>query len=283
MSRGLAWHDAVRVGPAYWFAGPASSLRPAPAPSGLCHGVSRDVECCGPLSFTFTMRPMQPPRRRFLRWLGSTSVAGATGVPLLATRAHASEVSPHPAPMADTFDMSWTERVTGRFRAVFDSPGVADGGALFRAVAWSDMYKEVYGTDRKDMSPVLVLRHSAIPLIMANAYWQSYEVGKELKMKDERGRKWAKANPISMGSAELPEGRAKYTLERFIAGGGIVLACNWAFGQIVQGVRTREKLEPAAARTRAQEMVIPGIILQPNGIFAALRAQEAGCHYVLAS
>jgi hypothetical protein len=25
------------------------------------------------------------------------------------------------------------------------------------------------------------------------------------------------------------------------------------------------------------------VILQPNGIFAALRAQEAGCRYILAS
>jgi hypothetical protein len=29
--------------------------------------------------------------------------------------------------------------------------------------------------------------------------------------------------------------------------------------------------------------MVPGVILQPSGVFAAVRAQEAGCHYVRAS
>lgn len=93
--------------------------------------------------------------------------------------------------------MSWTDRGTGKYRAVFDSPGVAQGSALFRAVAWCDIYKEVYGAERKEMSPVIVFRHEAIPLIMSHAYWERFEIGKELKIRDEKGHKWAKANPLS--------------------------------------------------------------------------------------
>ena len=37
------------------------------------------------------------------------------------------------------------------------------------------------------------------------------------------------------------------------------------------------------ARTRALSLLIPGVTLQPSGVFAALRAQEAGCRYLLAS
>ena len=62
--------------------------------------------------------------------------------------------------------MSWTDRVTGKYRAVFDSPEPAEGSALYRAVAWCDMYKEVYDADRTEVSPVIVFRHSAIPMIM---------------------------------------------------------------------------------------------------------------------
>jgi intracellular sulfur oxidation DsrE/DsrF family protein len=29
--------------------------------------------------------------------------------------------------------------------------------------------------------------------------------------------------------------------------------------------------------------VVPGVILQPSGVFGVLRAQEAGCNYILAS
>ena len=39
--------------------------------------------------------------------------------------------------------------------------------------------------------------------------------------------------------------------------------------------------------TKAREMalrhVVPGVLLQPSGVFAVLRAQEAGCQYLMAS
>ena len=33
----------------------------------------------------------------------------------------------------------------------------------------------------------------------------------------------------------------------------------------------------------ALQHVVPGVILQPSGVFATLRAQEAGCQYLLAT
>ena len=225
---------------------------------------------------------MHNPRRRFLGWLGGTSLLGVAGIPLAGrTTAGRAEASHH-EPIDEKWDMSWTERVNGKYRAVFDSPQPADGAALFRAVAWCDMYQEVYGTERKEMSPVVVFRHSAIVMIMRNEYWDRFDVGKSIKVRDQNN-KWAKANPASTGGATLPEADAKYKLEPFLASGGVVLGCNWAFGTVVSRVRDKDKLDATAARARALELVIPGVILQPNGIFAALRAQEAGCHYVMAS
>ena len=145
------------------------------------------------------------------------------------------------------------------------------------------MYKEIYDADRKEVSPVIVFRHSAIPMIMGNAYWDGFDIGKELKLRDDKGRKWAKTNPLSTGGTTPPDDQAKYKIESFLAAGGIVLACNWAFGMVVGKIREREKLDGPAARTRALQLMIPGVILQPNGIFGALRAQEAGCKYVMAS
>jgi hypothetical protein len=221
-------------------------------------------------------------RRRFLGYLGGSSMLGASGVPSIAHALSANR--PHDEPLQQqTFDMSWTERVNGKYRAVFDSPEAADGAALFRAVAWCDMYKDVYGTDRKEMSPVVVFRHAAMPMIMGNAYWETYEVGKSRKWRDQNGKKWAMKNPLSTGGAQLPDQQAKYKIEPFLAAGGIVLACNWAFAGIVSAVREKDKLTQAESRAKALAMMVPGVILQPNGIFAALRAQEAGCHYVLAS
>lgn len=224
---------------------------------------------------------MHRERRRFLGWLGGASLLGAAGVPAVPTEGRA-EWRDHPRPIDGKWDMSWTDRVTGEHRAVFDSPQASEGAAIFRAVAWCDHYKEVYGVERKNMSPVVVLRHAAIDLVMDDEYWQRFKIGKERKIKNEKG-KWTEVNPISAKSVGTDENATKYKIETFIASGGIVLACAWAFGGVVWRFKEKGKLEQAAADAQAREHLIPGILLQPNGIFAALRAQEAGCQYVLAS
>ncbi|HYW31875.1 MAG TPA: hypothetical protein VE869_10245, partial [Gemmatimonas sp.] len=106
---------------------------------------------------------MSTPRRRFLGWLGSASLLGAAGrpsiAPLVRQESLPGDADGHAVPLAATYDMSWTNRVTGKYKAVFDSPEIASAAALARAVAWCEMYKEVYGAERTEMSPVVVLRH----------------------------------------------------------------------------------------------------------------------------
>ncbi|MES3033792.1 MAG: hypothetical protein V4813_07325 [Gemmatimonadota bacterium] len=229
---------------------------------------------------------MTAPRRRFLSWLGSASLLGVASRPSLAplTR-HVSPDpdAPHDAPIAATWDMSWTARVTGKYKAAFDSPEVAGGAALYRANAWCDQYKEVYGAARTEMSPVIVLRHLGFMLAMNDTFWTDYEVGKRLKMRDDRGRKWATTNPLGSAPPDAKAEAIANTVPGFIAAGGIVLACGWTFAGAVSQIAARDKIDRAAADTKARSLLIPGVILQPNGIFAVLRAQEAGCSYVLAS
>jgi hypothetical protein len=234
------------------------------------------------------------PRRRFLSWLGGASLLGIAGVP---ASAHAAEpfvggLTPppadpagavHPPVIAETWDMSWTDRMTGRYKAVFDSPDHADGAALYRAVSWTEHYKEVYGVERTELSPVLVLRHYGFFFAMNSDFWARHEIGKVIKMRDERGKKWARRNPLSVTDPAATAQARKFSLESFLTNGGTVLVCGWSFGGASQMIAKEEHLEREAARARAKEMLIPGVILQPNGIFAALRAQEAGCRYINAS
>ena len=223
---------------------------------------------------------MPTPRRDFLGWLGATSLLAAAPLSL---RAQDPE-GLHPAPVDDKWDLGWVERVEkGKFRAVFDSPDLNDGDALFRAIVWCDQYAEVYGTPRADMSPVVVFRHRAIPLIMGDEYWKRFNIGKERKVTTPEGKKWAESNPILGAQPDSTGALAKYSLRKFIADGGTVLACNFAFAMVVGRYQKEDKLDSAAARQAALGAMVPGIILQPSGIFAVLRAQEAGCKYILAS
>ena len=225
---------------------------------------------------------MSTPRRDFLGWLGASTVLAAAGSPLRATPRPAAP-APTP-PVSSDWDMSWVDRLHGKHKAVFDSPAVSEGAALFRAVMWRNQYKEVYGADPADFSAVIVIRHEGIPLAMNDAYWEKYRIGKEVKLKDEKTKKWTTINPIRVTPPDTPPRWADFSLERFMAQGGTVLACNLAFGEVVARVRKEEKLKTRdEAVARAKEMLIPGIILQPSGVFAALRAQEAGCNYIMAS
>ena len=222
---------------------------------------------------------MPSDRRHFLSNLVSSSLLASVPFPAHGGLARAE----HPSSLDDKWDLSWVEKVErAKFRAVFDSPEINDGDALFRAIVWCEQYKDVYGTPRSDMAPVLVLRHRGIPLIMGDDYWKRFKVGKEKKVLTPEGKKWAEANPI-MGTPADTGDAGKYSLRRFLADGGIVLACNFAFGMVVGTYEKEDKLDSTAARQSALAAMVPGVILQPSGIFAVLRAQEAGAKYIIAS
>ncbi|HEU4828666.1 MAG TPA: hypothetical protein VFT04_05685 [Gemmatimonadales bacterium] len=221
---------------------------------------------------------MSTPRRDFLGWFGASALVAASA-PLAAL-----EPPERPSrPVDGTWDMAWVDRITGKYRAVFDSPELSEGAALFRACLWRDQYKEVYGVEHGDMTPVLVIRHGAIAMAMDDGYWEQFRIGKEAKLKNPKTKKWEVANPFRATPPGTPERYAAYSLEGFMGSGGIVLACNLAFQQAVWKYREAEKLTREAATDRARQHLIAGIILQPSGVFATLRAQEAGCGYILAS
>ncbi len=222
---------------------------------------------------------MPTPRREFLGWLGASTMFAAAGAPLALPRSAGAQR----VPVSDQWDMGWVDRLKGKHRAVFDSPAMGEGDALFRAAMWRDQNKEVYGTDAAEMNAVLVVRHAAINLVMNDAFWDRFNLGKEEKLRDSATRKWSKKNPFLTTPPDTPPKYADYSLERFMATGGTVLACNVAFGQVVYQFVKADKLDRAAARQKALEYLVPGVTLQPSGVFAVLCAQEAGCNYILAS
>jgi hypothetical protein len=186
-------------------------------------------------------------------------------------------------PIDDQWDLSWVSRLRGKSRAVFDSPHVSEGGALFRAVMWREQHAKVFGTPPADLTPVIVFRHEAIPLVMDDAHWDHIGVGKDLKLKDSSTKKWYRKNPYAAADPKDPAEMNDYNLASFIASGGIVLACNLAFGMIVGQWQEKDKLSNADAEKAAKARLLPGVILQPSGFFAVLKAQDEGCKYMMGS
>lgn len=186
----------------------------------------------------------------------------------------------------DPWDDSWVQRVTGSHRQVFDAPAIAEGTALHQARVFMQGYSDVYGTTDADTSAVLVIRHEAIPMVLNDAAWDRYGLGKRLKLKDPATGKTARRNPFinvkpdDPYSLVWPDGG----LDTLMSRGAVVLACDLALGNFAHTVvAKRDKVAGDEAKRRAKAALLPGVVLQPSGIFAVARAEEAGCHYIISS
>jgi hypothetical protein len=221
---------------------------------------------------------MSSDRREFLGTLLAVGVAGKSGI---------DGSPPGPATAAQTrssWDVRWTEGLTARHRAVFDSPEMSQGLALVRTLVWYRDYAEVYGTPPADMNAVVVLRHNGIWMIMDDEFWDHHEVGSVVKIDDPKTGKPIRRNPFLGPTpySDIPPLLADEALKKVLAR-ATVLACNLAFQDVVERVKEEAGGDLARARSMALHHIVPGIILQPSGVFAVTRAEEAGCRYFLAS
>ena len=220
---------------------------------------------------------MSTARRDFLGWIGATAIAGSAPAMLVG--------APVPRPLSplaaqpNGWDMSWVSRIRGRYRAVFDAPALSEGDPILRAVVWGKQYQEVFGTELRNTARVLVLRHLGIDFAMNDSYWARFPVARENGFKDAAGQP-LRVNPVRAPRTEVPEPYRSMTLEAFQESGGIVLACQLALLHYVVPRYVAAGLSQAEAVAEAQRNVLPGVIMQPSGIFAVSVAQDAECRYV---
>src|SRR5690606_30077529 len=142
----------------------------------------------------------------------------------------------------------------------------------YRSVMLRDQYRETFGTFADQFAVVLVLRHNAIDLAMDHSYWENFPVGEKHELKDRDGN-WLQRNPVGPAAADARPGSGKYTIPQCIADGGVVLACDLAFNFAAANYRT-DGVSREAAREEALKHLLPGVILQPSGFFAVIRAQQ---------
>jgi hypothetical protein len=225
---------------------------------------------------------MDTTRRDFIERATSGAML-LSGIPLaLAAAACAAESQPQ----ANTgeWDVSWAGRITGKHKAVFDCAEVESGYGVWRAAAWSGQYQQVMGAAAQDLSLVIILRHNAIALAMDQAFWDKYGIGKAKSVTHPLTLEPTDRNPVLLGAADgIPAPFDQASLTAQLQRGAIALACNLALEDCVQLVAKTDNVGPEEARTRAIAHIAPGVILQPSGVFAAVRAQEAGCSYVKSS
>jgi len=225
---------------------------------------------------------MSIDRRDFVGRLATGALLAGVPFPVDASvRALARSEPEHAA----EWDLSWVNRLTGKYRAVFDVPEIDSGYGVWRASIWARQYQEVLGAKPNELSAVVVLRHNGIQLAMQQAYWDKYGIGKEKNVVHPITQQGTDRNPVLLASSrgEVPAMFDDAALDRFIARGGIALACNLALQDVIEAIQKKESSSAEDARKQAIAFMVPGVILQPSGVFAALHAQDVGCKYLRAS
>lgn len=236
---------------------------------------------------------MPTTRRQFLDSLATG--AAALGVTSLGTTAAFPAVlhglpTEFAVPGASTtaqqaWETRWTERLTGRVRAVFDVPEIESGYGVWRASVWARQYQDVFGLPASELSTALVIRHNAIVLAMQQAFWDTYGIGKAHAVTHPATLEPTDRNPALMGASDGIESlQVDFALGPFMQRGGVVLACNAALQDLVPMVQQADGVSEGEARARVVRALVPGVILQPSGVFAVLHAQQqAKALYIRAS
>ncbi|MBK7907715.1 MAG: hypothetical protein IPJ78_14290 [Gemmatimonadetes bacterium] len=223
---------------------------------------------------------MTTSRRDFLDSLALGASALAT-LPALGTlptprgAAHAVPADLRRDVAQGAWDVRWHERLTGTVRTVFDVPEIESGYGVWRASVWARQYQAVLGMAASELSTALVLRHNAIVLAMQQGFWDKYGIGKSRAVTHPVTGAPTDRNPVLMTDTDgLPPVMQASSLPNFIQRGGVALACDVALQDLVALIVDADRVSEAVAQEQAKRWLVPGVILQPSGVFAVLRAQQ---------
>ena len=182
-----------------------------------------------------------------------------------------------------SFDDSWTRRVSAaKHKAVFDSPGIDDGLALTHATFFMQGFREQLGVGDADVVPVVVFRHFGTVIALNDALWEKYALGERYKVKDPSTGKDALRNPFFHVTKDDKDAfvSPEASLEGLLASGAVLLACNKAAMKYAGQIAQKTNRDPEEVRAEVRAGIVPGVLLQPSGIYAVLRAQDVGCSFL---
>lgn len=229
------------------------------------------------------------PRRGFLARLATGTLA-LSGIAALDPRlAHAvarevPDIAGGGAP--GDYDDSWTRRVSAAaHKAVFDGPELAGGLPIIQAWIYRSGYAKALGATGVDVLPVVVLRHMGTELALDDAIWAKYGLGAQNKVNDPVTKQPAVRNPWSRTtSVDVPDANiaallgpgVDATVEGLVKSGAVVLTCELALRSFSRALAAKHSGNADAIFAELRAGLVPGVIVQPSGVYATIRAQEAG-------
>ncbi len=192
-----------------------------------------------------TMGPHRPQSRRaFIADVGTLGVTAAALTACASGALHAavpgatSGLASAPPDAADSWDLSWTTKLTNASdRALFDSPEIGGGLALEVATRFLDNCDAAYGAGRHTARAVVNLRGHGIAIALDDSIWARYRIGAEYEVQDpdvgydpmDPGT-WKPALKNPFIRADRRSARDGL-VDRLVERGAIVLVCDFTLGR----------------------------------------------------
>ncbi len=199
-------------------------------------------------------------RRQFIK---SGSAIGAASIAAACASNALLASTPQPT---GKWDDSWTGRL-GKHRTVFDVSEYNASPGAYQVAPVMDSYHEVLGVSDRDLGFVLVIRHFAVGMTFSDSIWQRYDVGAEYPQQDAQTKAPVK-NPFRKLISDLS------------TRGVVILACHSAAQGLGAMLAKKAGADAQAVRDEIFSSLLPGVIMQPNGLYALARAQDVGCGFM---
>jgi intracellular sulfur oxidation DsrE/DsrF family protein len=219
---------------------------------------------------------MANDRRAFLGHLGvaSAAVLSARSVSLDAA------VPPRPEVASEPWDMSWLDRLKpAAYRAVIDANVIEEGYAADLANGLLHDFRDVHGATDDQVRIVIVARRLGTPLVLGDALWAKFPIGEDTKMNDRDGTPYRR-NPFYRPRPGASPESASTKLESLQQRGVILLVCNIAATNWSRRMAEVTKRDANEVKKEVFANFVPGTIVMPSGVFAIMRAQNAGCAFM---
>lgn len=175
------------------------------------------------------------------------------------------------------WDVSWIETIRkAKHRGLFDAP--MPGSVLDLARRYYDNIDTAYGASAGRVCAVLNLRTRSVSMGLADAVWQKYPIGEDVKVTDPDTNAPARRNPSMRVTAEQ-NAQGYGSLEFLQAKGAIFLICDFALGHLSNRLAKATNGKEDEIHADLRTNLVKGAFLVPSGIFGAMEAQNAGCAF----
>jgi intracellular sulfur oxidation DsrE/DsrF family protein len=213
--------------------------------------------------------PHDADRRAFLGTVaaGTLTLAGA---PLESASAMTSQPSD-----------PWLAALRGKHKQVFDAQAFNSGFPLGYVFNYLTTMTAHYKLSATDITAMLVVRNSAIGLLLTDPIWSRYKLGAMWNVIDPATKAPATRN-IYINSRPGDIFNPSASADRLLARGVVFAVCGLALRVMSSIAASAAGVTPEAAFDEWTNGVLPGAHIVPSGVLAVGRAQESGCTYCFA-